>query len=162
MCFVSSLICTALNFAFRRSQLEGDDDLHASYSRQKKIRWWMGQPHHCDAKSYRYGQRHFIFSLFLGRNGWYFPLKPVWFYPRTWKVERHIFYVYQILKSRPFLRRKCDSHITKLLYAPKSIWKGWETFHKMQNIFLGISITPAKGHIPYIVNSKKNVALFQY
>lgn len=41
----------------------------------KKIRWWIGQPRHCNAKSYRYGQRHFIFSLFLERNGWHFLLK---------------------------------------------------------------------------------------
>ena len=28
----------------------------------------------------------------------------------------------------------------------------------MQKIFLGTSIAPGKGHIPYIVNSKKNVS----
>jgi hypothetical protein len=31
-------------------------------------------------------------------------------------------------------------------------------FHEMQKIFLDTSITPEKGHIPYIVSSKKNVS----
>lgn len=94
-------------------------------------------------------------SLFLGRNGWNFLLVSSWFYPRRSKVERHILYVYWILKSLPFHIRKCDPYVTRMLSASKKLWKGCETFHQMQKHISGYFPFSFDGKYFALTNSTK-------